>query len=95
MLLIKEDGMVVAMHVFGILGAVLCAFASFWLAFRFGIRFGIMLKNNGAYVASGVDKFWEILGIHTPGRAQKINLYILTSGFISVLISQILSCLIQ
>jgi hypothetical protein len=83
--------MVLAAHILGIFGTFCCAFASFWLAFRFGIT----LKNNDPYVAIGVDKFWEIWGIHTAGRAQKINLYILTSGFISVLISQILSCLIQ
>ena len=90
MLPAKEDGMVAAMHVLGIIGTILCAFASFWLA----VRFGIAYKNNSPGVYDQPGKFWETLKVTTMEKGQKVIYSLLAVGFFLLFVAQILSCLI-
>ncbi len=83
--------MVVAMHTFGIIGTILGAFSSYWLAVRFG---GIAFRGNRAGVDSEPGKFWGTLKVTTMEKGQKFMYCLLAIGFIFLLLSQVLSCLV-
>jgi hypothetical protein len=89
MLPVEEDDMVVATHALGISGTILCGFASFLLAKRFGITF----KDNDAVVYQP-GKCLKFLKLNTIERGARVSYTLLGIGFILLLAAQILSCLI-
>lgn len=90
MLPVKGDGIVIAIHVLGIIGTTFCAFASVWLA----VRFGVAYKGNSPGVYDQPGKFWETLKVTTMEKGQRVIYSLLGVGFILLLVGQILSCLV-
>ncbi|MCJ7769547.1 MAG: hypothetical protein MUO92_03605, partial [Dehalococcoidales bacterium] len=82
--------MIVATHVFGIIGTILGGFASFYLAFGFTKIIGDRL-----HVKDEPEKCWIFLKLNTLEKVQKFIYILLGTGFVFLLISQVLSCLIQ
>ena len=82
--------MVVAAHVFGIIGTIFGGFASFYLAFGF-TRY---IKNEPYVLSGSPSKFWVFLGLDTIEKVKKCIYILLGTGFAFLLISQILTCFI-
>ena len=82
--------MVCAMHTLGIIGTIFGAFSSLSLAISFGIAF----QGNDIGVYSGPRRCWKILTITTMEKGQKVMYCLLATGFIFLLLSQVLSCLV-
>jgi hypothetical protein len=78
--------MVIATHVFGIIGTIFGGFASFFIAFWFTKFIG-----NRLHVQTEPGKCWKLIKVNTMERAQKIIYSLLGLGFVFLLISQILS----